>query len=314
MFDKAKEFMRKRRARRTAQKLATAMGKGAVLGGHAIGSDPAPIAEGHVTIQTRPVMADGRPACDCDHQGVGCSHWDTVHHDGNLVVTQAETIMAQMAIGAANSALSYIELGDPTAPATPPALSDLTLEQTTGERKSVSLVASGRIVTAEATWTSAEGNGFTYTEAGLFNGLLGSGLMFARKTFAGITKTASFEMRFTWLITFLVNTQGGDCAGISLIGPSSVTAFTVYNSGDSIPAGNEASVAATFDFSVGANHVDVFLNGQRLVPGVHYNEANAPLTAPIGGPAANKGVNFIGFTLQLAPMPDQVFLIQRTLA
>jgi hypothetical protein len=311
MLDKAREYMRRRKASRTAAKLAKAMGKkpGVALGGTAMAHDPSPIAKGHVTIQMRPVAA-----CDCDQLGVGCSHWDTVHHDGNLVVSQAETIMAQMAIGAANSALSYIELGDPLAPANPPALSDLTLQQTTGERKSVVLVAAGNIVTAEVTFTSGEANGFTFTEAGLFNGLLGSGLMFARKAFAGITKTASFEMRFTWLITFLVNTQGGDCAGISLIGPSSVAAFTVYNSGDSIPAGGEASVAATFDFVVGANHVDVYLNGQRLIPGVHYLEAAAPLLAPIGGPPLNKGVNFIGYTLALAPTPDQVFLIQRTLA
>ena len=223
--------------------------------------------------------------------------------------------MAQMAIGAANSALSYIELGDPTAPATPPALSDVTLQQTTGVRKAATVTAVANVVTAEVTWTSAEANGFTFTEAGLFNGTLGSGSMFARKAFSGITKSAAFEMRFTWLITFLVNTQGGDCSGISLLGPSTVTAFTVYNSGASTSGvGLEASVAATFDFTVGANHVDVFLNGVRLVPGVHYTEAAAPLTAPIGGIAGNKGVNFNGFVLTVSPFVDQVFLIQRTLA
>lgn len=312
MFKKAKEFVARRKAQATAKKIAKVYGKG---GGLALSADPSPIAKGHVTIQMRPVGANGQAPCDCDAQGRNCSHWDNIHHDDNLVVTQAERIMAQMAIGAANSALSYIELGDPLAPATVPSLSDLNLQQSTGQRKTATLTALGNVVTAEVTFTSAEGNGFTYTEAGLFNGLLGSGLMFARKTFAGITKTSSFELRFTWLITFLVNTQGGDCAGISLIGPSTVTAFTVYNSGDAVGGGGEASVSATFDFVVGSNNLDVFLNGQRLVPGVHFLEANAPLNAPIGGPAGNKGINLIGFTLvEVQPTgPDQVFIIQRTL-
>lgn len=316
MLRRLHDYIARRKALITARRLAQATGKPlGVMQGGARFSDAGPQAVGFVTIQTRDVGADGKAPCDCDARGVGCSHWVNTNMGGNLVVTQAERIMAQMAIGTANSALSYIELGDPTAPATPPQLSDLGLEQSTGERKAVVLTAVGTIVTAEATWSSAEGNGFTFTEAGLFNGLLGSGLMFARKTYGGIPKTAAFEMRYTWLITFLVNTQGGDCAGVSLIGPSTVAAFTVYNAGDATAgAGLEASVAATFDFVVGANHVDVFLNGLRLVPGVHYNEAAAPLTAPIGGPALNKGVNFTGFVLTTVPFTDQVFLIQRTLA
>lgn len=312
MFEKAKQYIARRKAQATAKKIAQVYGSG---GGLAFGAEPSPVAKGTVTVQMRPAT-DGAAACDCDARGIGCSHWNNVVEEDNLVVTQAERIMAQMAIGAANSVLSYIELGDPLAPATVPSLSDLNLEQSTGQRKSVTLTALGNVVTAEAIWTAGEGNGFTYTEAGLFNGLLGSGLMFARKTFAGITKTNSFEMRFTWLITFLVNTQGGDCAGISLIGPTPVVAFTVYNSGDAVVGGNEASVAATFDFVVGSNNLDVFLNGVRQVPGVHYLEANSPLNAPVGGPGGNKGINLIGFTLtEIQPTgPDQVFIIQRTLS
>jgi hypothetical protein len=235
--------------------------------------------------------------------------WETVVEDHNLVVTQAENIMAQMAInqgpGNNNSALGYIELGDPPFPANPPSLSDVGLQASTGQRMPVTLTASGNVVTAVADWSTADGNGFTYTEAGLFNGLLGAGLMFARKTFNGITKTASFEMRFTWYITFLVNTQGGECSGIALTGPSTVSAFTYY-----VATGGENSVAATFDFGVGANNVDVFLNGQRLVPTIQYQEAGSgALTAPIGGPATNKGVNLIGFSL----LPNsKIFLILRT--
>jgi hypothetical protein len=257
-----------------------------------------PAAAGFLVVETRAVdPKTGEPG-----------EWREHVAAPNLVVSLAEQIMAQMAIQAANSGLSYIELGDKVTP-TPPVLANLGLEQTTGQRKTLTtLTASGNIVTASVAWLSTEGNGFNYTEAGLFNGILGSGLMFARKTFAPIAKTNAFELRFTWYVSFLVNTQGGDCAGIALVGPASVTAFTVYVS----PTGGENSVAATFDFTVGANHVDVFLRGQRLIPGADYTETGVgALTAPVGGPAGNKGVNFVGFSL----IPgDEVFLIQRTLA
>lgn len=264
--------------------------------------DRGPIAIGRLMVQTRAV----------DPTTGAKGEWETKVDDSNLVVTQAENLMAQMAIGATNSALNYIELGNPPFPANPPQLTDLGLQASTGVRMALSpLTASGNVVTAVADFGTAVGNGFTYTEAGLFTGPFGAGLMFARKTFQGITKTNSFEMKFTWFITFLVNTTGGECAGISLIGPSTVSALTIYNA-----AGGEASVAATFDFAVNANNVDVFLNGQRLYPGVQYQEAAAgSLNAPVGGPAGNKGVNFIGFTLQgpVGPTPgDSVLLIQRT--
>jgi len=285
-LERAKKYIEARRLQRT-------------VAGRSIcgvdGADVAPRAVGRLQIEVRPAgMEDDERA------------WVKIHDDDNLVVTQAEDIMAQMAIGAANSALSYIELGDPAFPATPPALADIALEQTTGQRKSVTLTATGNVVRAEVTWGLAEGNGFVYTEAGLFNGLLGAGLMFARKVFSPITKTAAFQMKFTWHITFLVNSQGGACSGVSLVGPGTVSPHTIYTA-----SGGEASVAATFDFSVGANVVDVFLNRQRLYPTLHYVEAAPPLTAPVGGPAGNKGVNLVAFTL----IPnDEVLLIARQLA
>lgn len=284
MFEKLKRYMARRKAevRRDRE-------------GVALASDHGPRPVGFVVASRRPVILG-------TEQPVG--PWEDIPLRDNLVVTQAEQLMAQMAIAAANSALSYIELGDPTAPANVPALTNTTLQQTTGQRKTVTLTASGNVVTATATWAAGEGNGFTYTEAGLYTGVLGAGSLFARKTFAGITKTAAFQLKFTWYTTFLVNTQGGDLTGVSFIGPASVSMDTVY-----VATGLEASVAATFDFTVGAKNIDVFLNGVRLVPGVHYTEA-AVLTAPVGGPASNKGVNLVGFTLAVG---DRVFLIQRTL-
>jgi hypothetical protein len=254
-----------------------------------LNTDRAPIAVGRLVIEKRTPGGD----------------WAVVVDDPNLVVTQAEGLMANMAAGVANAPLNYIELGNPS-PATAPALGDLTLQSTTGQRKAATLTVSGNVTTAEVVFLTTEANGFTYTEAGLFTGPFAAGSMFARKTFAGITKTAAFELRFRWHITFLVQTNGGDCTGIGIIGPATVSSYTYL-----VALGGEASAAATYDFAVGANHNDVFLNGQRLVPGINYNEAGPPLTAPILGNPLNKGVNFVGFVLLAT---DKVLLVHRTLA
>lgn len=257
--------------------------------------DRAPNARGHLTVETRPAGEVDDPDA-----------WEKVVDQKNLVVTQAEVLMAQMAIGAANSAFNYIELGDPAFPAQSPALTDTILQQTTAQRKVGTVTASNNVATTEVIFLTGDANGFTYTEAGLFTGVLGAGTMFARKAFAAITKTNAFQMRFTWRITFLVNTDGGDCSGVGLIAPTTVASFNVATA-----VGGEASIAALFDFVVGANHVDVFLDRQRLYPGLHYNEAGAgSLIGPVLGPAGNKGINLAGFTLNPA---NEVLLIQRTL-
>lgn len=259
-------------------------------------SDRGALAIGHLTIETRAV----------DRATGARGEWQLHEQGHNLVVTQAESLQAQMAIGAANSAFNYIELGDP-APATPPSLGDTTLEQSTAQRKACALTATGRVVTAESLWLVGDGNGFTYTEAGLFTGPFAAGSMFARKTFTGITKTVAFEMRFTWHITFLVQTGGSSVTGIALIGSSTVTSYTY-----AVAAGGENSVAATFDFSVGANNVDVFMNQLRLTPGVEYNEVTPGALTPatLGNPL-NKGINLVGFSANLG---DRFLLVHRAQA
>lgn len=262
----------------------------------ATGHDVGLTAIGRHVIETRTVdPVTGKPG-----------EWVTESDDHNLIVTQAESLMAQMAIGAANSAFSYIELGDPAFPATPPALSDVALQQTTGQRKGVTLTAVGNTVTSVAFWDTTEGNGFTFTEAGLFTGIIGAGIMFARKTHNPVLKDNSKQLRETWYVTFLVNANGGLFSGVTLIGPSMVVGTTVLTA-----AGGENSAAASFDFTVGAQLVDVFLNGVRLVPGVHYNEAASPLNAPILGAPLNKGVNLIGIQFKAN---DQVFFIHRKIS
>lgn len=304
-LDKAQRYMAQRKAVLLAAEIAKRAGGAAAaarMTHHSmLGLDVGPRAVGVLTIETRPADKAG-----------DASAWEVVEQGGNLVVSQAEVIMAAALAAVPLNTINYIELGDAGPPATPPVLSDISLEATTGERKLAIVTQTGNILTAEVTWLVGEGNGFVFTEAGLYVGNLGSGQMYARKAFNAVTKTAAFEMRLTWLITYLVAPQGGgDCAGIALIGPSTATAETVY-----VASGGEASVAATFDFTVNANRLDVFLNGVRLIRGVHYTESGPPLAAPIGGPALNKGINLVGFTLSgpvgLTPA-DVLYIVHRTL-
>ena len=311
MTQKARELMRRREAELLGYHFAgkglpghlvrrpdgVVMPRTPMLHGTSFWGDRTPGPKGEVRVELREVAADGSKG-----------EWVTHEHDPNLVVTQAERLMANAMAGVANSEFNYIELGDPTFPATAPTLSDLTLENTTGVRKAVVVTVNGNVVTSEVTFLTSEGNGFTFTEAALFTSPFAAGSMFARKAFSPIIKTAAFEMRFTWLITFLVNPQGtGDCAGVALVGPAVIANETIFES----TIGAEASVAATFDFSVGAAHIDVFFNGTRLVRSRQYLEVAAgALAAPVGGPPGNKGVNFVGFTLNIG---DIIYLVQRTL-
>ena len=261
-------------------------------------SDLGPSVRGELVIQVRTI----------DRETGKKDPWIPVIHDNNLVVTQAESLMANMAAGLPNSALNYIELGDP-AVATPPALTDTGLEQTTAERKAVTLTVNTNMVTAEVTFGVGEANGNTYTEAGLFTGPFAGGTMFARKTGFSITKTAAFEMKFTWIVTFLVSESGDGCTGIGLVGPQTVA--NTFNYVD--VAGGDASVAVPFEFAVGALRLDVYQAGVRKVDGVEYTEANAPLNAPIGGTgsALNKGVNLVGFTSNPG---DRWYIVHRTIS
>jgi len=212
----------------------------------------------------------------------------------NLVVTQAGDLMANMAAGIPNAALNYVELGDPS-PATPPALTDSNLQQTTGQRKATANVVSGNVITGTALWLAAEGNLVNpYTEAGWFTGPLGTGTMFARKAGFSITKTASFQLQFQWMIAFSVEDAcDAGCTGIALIGNSGTVEQYIYS-----PAGpGEVSVTIPIDFVVGANRIEFFNNGVRKVPTLEYNEA------VIG---AGKGVNLIAWALNDV-FPDVCF-------
>jgi hypothetical protein len=214
----------------------------------------------------------------------------------NLVVTQAAALMAAMAAGSVNSEIGYIELGDP-APAVPPALSDTTLQQTTGQMKAIAFILSGGTVSFSATWGVGEGNGLTYTEAGLFTNPFAAGTMFARKTGFSILKTAAFSLTFTWMLTFsVVDACQEACYGVALVGSSYIVEDYIYDA-----VGGESQVIVPIDFVVGAKRLEVFLNGSRLYYTRHYIEAI------IG---ASKGITLIGFTL-LGPGLDDMYFVHK---
>jgi len=216
----------------------------------------------------------------------------TVIDDPNLVVSQAANLMASMAAGIVNSEIGYIELGDPLV-ALPPSLTDVTLQQTTGQRQVAAPVVASNTVTFTATWAAGVGNGFTYTEAGLFTNPLAAGTMFARKTGFSIVKTAAFSMTLTWLLTFSVLDACAEaCYGTALVGSSYTVEDYIYDA-----VGGETQVVVPIDFVIGAKRLEVFLNGQRLYYTRHYIEA------AIG---ANKGINLIAFTL-VGPAADDMY-------
>lgn len=202
----------------------------------------------------------------------------------NLVVTQARILMAAMAAGVANSPLDYIELGDQVSPSAPQ-LSDTNLQATTGQRKSFVPTQSQNTVQCVATWGAGEGNGFTYTEAGLFTGPTGSGTMFARKSGFSIAKTNSFQLQFTWVIIFDVqDAQSAGCSGVSLIGSSGQVEDYIYTT-----VGGETEVTVPIDFTIGAKRLMVYYNGQRLIAPDQYNESTT-------GGGSSKGITLNGWS------------------
>jgi hypothetical protein len=244
--------------------------------------DVAPVAKGKVTVTLRE-EATGKEIV-------------VLEEEDNLVVSQAGALMAAMAAGAANAEIGYVELGDP-APATPPSLTDTILEQTTGQRKAVTYSLASNVVTFQATWAAGDGNGLTYTEAGLFTNPFGAGTMFARKTGFSIAKTVAFSMTFTWALTFsVVDACAESCHGISLVGSSYTVEDFIYDA-----AGGETQVVVPIDFVVGAKRLQVYLNGQRIYYQRHYIESTIGI---------NKGIIFQGgLTLIGGANPDDMYFV-----
>lgn len=225
------------------------------MGQHSVGlGDPGPLVRGSVKIEVTEI-ATGKKTI--------------VLEEDNLVVTQAADLMANMAAGLANSKIGYVELGDPS-PATPPSLADTNLEQTTGQRKAVAPTVANNTATFVSVWAAGDGNGFTYTEAGLFTDPMPGGTMFARKTGFSIVKTAAFSMTFTWMLTFSVLDACQEaCNGVALVGSSYTVEDYIYDA-----TGGETQVVVPIDFVIGAKRLEVYLNGQRLMYTRDYTETS----------------------------------------
>ena len=177
----------------------------------AIGYDkgPMPMGHGRLRAQIRPVdpeaerrsLARARILHPGDEDAArraviadeSLGDWDTKVDDDNLVVLQAEALMAQMAIQSPNSGLNYIELGDPAAPATPPQITDITLQSTTGQRKAATLTVAGGIVTADVLFLTTEANGVNITDLIITNPAHGASekLLMWSQGFTPFTKTTS---------------------------------------------------------------------------------------------------------------------------
>jgi len=241
--------------------------------------------------QEQPMVADG-------HLQIVATYKDgseeVLVDEKNLVVSQAANIMPYMTIGLRT--MSYIELGDPS-PATPPDLADTSLQQTTGLRKAVSSAVNGNTVTFTAQWLDTEGNGISFTEAGLFSEPFGAGRLFARKVFTAIPKTASFSLTFNWAVAFtVVAYPGSGLLGVALCGGSTISTDYLYTA-----VGGESEIVVPLDFTIGGKQLDVSLNGQVLVYNQQYYEATV---------SATKGIKLMGFT---ALAGDQFYFKRTTL-
>jgi hypothetical protein len=237
------------------------------------------VAEGHLVVEA--TYTDGRKEILVD--------------DHNMVVRAAEGMMAMMSLGLRT--MNYIELGDPS-PVSPPDLDDTALEQTTGERKAIIGSVSGNQALYEATWLTTDGNGFNFTESGLFTDPFGTGTLFARKTFSPISKNASFALTFKWAIGFRVADIAGGCTGVALLGSSTITQDYLFTA-----VGGETQAVLPIDFIVGGKQLDIFLNGQRLVYNAQYYESSIGMVS--------KGITLIGFTLKAG---DEIYAVNRKLA
>jgi hypothetical protein len=99
--------------------------------------------------------------------------------------------------GSAATAPTHMAWGTGT---TSPTKADTTLATETVRNALTSKLPGSQEIQFEGLLTSAQGNGTTISETGLFNaGAVGD--MFARQTFAGIAKTSALEIQTTVIVT-----------------------------------------------------------------------------------------------------------------
>jgi hypothetical protein len=197
--------------------------------------------------------------------------------EDNLIVAKAPNIMANalagishpdFTIGGVQWGTGGHVTGDPSTPI-PPTPSDLALETFVIETGILTETVGETYVQFETQMSTSQGNGNVFTEAGLvITG--GSKLMFARKTFPGITKTSNRTITLRWIISFLQNAQGSDCQGVGLfgqLGPISQFRYVVPVSPASF-----TEIIVPLNWTPGLNRLWVWRNGKRVFDGEAYIE------------------------------------------
>lgn len=238
--------------------------------------DIAPLIQGRVEIDVHEVQEDGSTK-------LVEQYTDDVVIEGfpydpkNTIVAKAPNIMANALAGITNPdfVIGGVQwgtgghvVGDPSTPI-PPTAGDLTLETFVLETSIASSSIGDTFVQFESALSTSQGNGNVFTEAGLvITGV--AKLMFARKTFPGITKTSNRTITLRWIISFLQNAQGSDCQGVGLfgqLGPIRQFRFVVPSSPSSF-----TDITVPLAWTPGLNRLWVWRNGKRVFDGETYVE------------------------------------------
>jgi hypothetical protein len=227
--------------------------------------DVAPLMQGEVQIEVHEEQPDGSKVLVESFS------------EKNLIVAKAPEIMANalagishpdFTIGGVQWGTGGHVAGDPSTPI-PPSTGDLALETFVLETAILSSTIGDTYVQFESQMTTSQGNGNVFTESGLV--IVGaSKLMFARKTFPGITKTSNRTITMRWIISFLQNTTGSDCQGIGLfgqLGPIRQYRYTVPGVPPSF-----TEIVVPLSWSPGLNRLWVWRNGKRVFDGAAFTE------------------------------------------
>lgn len=227
--------------------------------------DLAPAMKGEVFIDVHEVQGDGSKKLVAQF------------HEDNLIVAKAPNIMANALAGNSHPGFTIGGVqwgtgghvtGDPSTPI-PPLSADLTLEAFVLETAISGNSVGDTFVQFETVMSTSQGNGNVFTEAGLVITDV-TKLMFARKTFPGITKTSNRTITLRWIISFLQNAQGSDCQGVGLfgqLGPISQFRFVVP-----VTPVSFTEIVVPLNWTPGLNRLWVWRNGKRVFDGETYTE------------------------------------------
>lgn len=119
----------------------------------------------------------------------------------NLVVTAGKNVIASRLVGTTSSVMSHMAIGSGQTSAT---AADTTLGTVLGTVTGANFTATNTAGTNSITYTgvfaAGTGTGTVY-EAGIFNGVPGTGSMLCRTTFPLVTKQAGDSITITWVVT-----------------------------------------------------------------------------------------------------------------